>query len=589
MTPQHSRRTRQDQDETVGQEPRSFSAIEGLLTKALRHHRAGRLTDAERIYRLILAIDARHADSLHLLGMIAYQVGRHETALEMIRKAIAINKIQAAYHSNLGTILQAQGRLEEAAAAYRNALALSPLLAETHYNLANVLYAQDKLEEAAACYERALALRPDLAEAHYNLGNTLQSQDKLDEAVASYECALELDPGKYEALHNLGNALQSQGQLEEALSCYERVLAVQPSYAKAHCSIGSLHHALGDLDEALVCYRLARAFEPDLAQAGFSESLAQLLQGDFAAGWQNFEWRWQTKEHNAPMRAYPQPLWIGKKLASGRVLIWREQGVGDEIMFAGLIPDVIRTGTHCVLDCDARLKPLFARSFPSVEVISGKGSGDSRADNEKLDIAAHLPIGSLPGLFRATSAAFAATSSPYLIADPLAHVRFRARYADAGRKRLVGLAWYTNNRKTGRVRSIDLSLFGPLFARSDIRLVSLQYGDHGALEKQAAAARAPLMIDRSVDQFQDIDLYAAQIAAMDMVITIDNSTAHLAGALGVPTCLLLPFVPDWRWLQTRDDSPWYPTMALFRQPRRDDWQSVVQKVATRCSQFRFRI
>lgn len=581
MTQQSSLRTRQDNDENdkaARQEPWQSSAIEGLLAQALRYHQAGHLADAERIYRLILAIDARHADSLHLLGMIAYQAGRHETAVEMIGKAIAINKTQAAYHSNLGTVLQAQGRLEEAAAAYRNALTLSPQLAEAHYNLGNVLHSLDKLAEAAACYERALALRPDLDEAHYNLGNTLQSQDKLDEAVASYERALELDPGKYEALHNLGNALQAQGKLNEALSCYERVLAIRPAYAKAHYSIGCLHHALGDIDEALVCYRRARALEPDLAQAAFSESLAQLLQGDFAAGWANFEWRWQTQEHTPPMRAYPQHLWNGEKPASGRVLIWGEQGVGDEIMFAGLIPDVIRTDTCCVLDCDSRLKPLFARSFPGIEVISNKGSGKGPAESQELDIAAHLPIGSLPRLFRATSAAFAATSSPYLIADPQARERFRARYADSGR-RLVGLAWYTNNRKTGPVRSIDLSWFSPLFVRSDIRLVSLQYGDHDALEKQAAAAGAPLMIDRSVDQFENIDLFAAQIAAMDMMITIDNSTAHLAGALGVPTCLLLPFVPEWRWLQMRHDSPWYPTMALFRQPRRDDWQSVVQKIA----------
>jgi tetratricopeptide (TPR) repeat protein len=579
MGRRHFLTTMRGEDETVRQEPRQSLGVEGLLAQALGHHRAGRLIDAEPIYRQILALDPRHADSLHLLGMIAYQAGRHQIAVEMMGKAIAVNKTQAAYHSNLGTVFQAQGMLEEAAASYRSALALSPQLAEAHYNLGNVLHAQDKLEEAAECYQCALALRPDLAEAHYNLGNTLQSQDKLEEAVASYERALELDPGKYEALHNLGNALQSLGKLEESLSCYERVLAVQPAYAKAHYSIGCLRHILGDLDEALACYRLAQALEPNFAQAAFSESLAQLLQGDFAAGWPNFEWRWQTKEHTPRMRAFPQPLWKGEKLARGRVLIWGEQGVGDEIMFAGLIPDVIRTGTPCVLDCDPRLKPLFARSFPSLEVISSKGSANNLEDNQEFAIAAHLPIGSLPGLLRATSAAFAATSSPYLKADPPARERFRARYAHADGRRLVGLAWYTNNRKTGRVRSIDLSLFGPLFARRDIRLVSLQYGDHEALEKQVAAAGAPILIDRSVDQLRDIDLFAAQIAAMDMVITIDNSTAHLAGALGVPTCLLLPFVPDWRWLLSRDDSLWYPTVTLFRQPRQGDWHSVVGKVA----------
>ncbi len=446
--------------------------IQDMLGNALGHHRAGRLTEAERIYQQILAIDARQPDSLQLLGMIAYQAGRHEAAAEMIRKAIAINEKSASYHSNLGTVLQAQGRLDEAAPCYERALALKPELAEVHTNLGNIRQAQGNLDEAVTCHQRALALQPELAEAHYNLG------------------------------------------------------------------------------------------------------LAQLLKGDFTSGWHNFEWRWQSKDHVTPMRAYPQPLWRGEKLASGRLLIWGEQGVGDEIMYAGLIPDVIRTGNGCLLDCDARLKSLFARSFPSIEVVSGHAPGNDPEHDS--DIAAHLPSGSLPSLFRTTNAAFAATQSPYLMADPVERERFRARYADG--RRLVGLAWYTKNPRAGRYRSIDLSLFAPLFARRDIRWVSLQYGDHDALENEAVAASAPIFIDRSVDQFTNIDVFAAQIAAMDMVVTIDNSTAHLAGALGVPAWVLLPFVSDWRWLQAREVSPWYPTLRLFRQPRRGDWQSVVERV-----------
>lgn len=272
------------------------------------------------------------------------------------------------------------------------------------------------------------------------------------------------------------------------------------------------------------------------------------------------------------MRVYPQPLWSGEKLASGRLLIWGEQGVGDEVMFAGLIPDVIRAGNRCVMDCDARLKPLFARSFPSVEVFSVQ----ELRNNSPQDIAAHLPSGSLPGIFRTTETAFADTASPYLFADPAARDRFRVRYSDG--KKQIGLAWYTSNPKTGRNRSIDLSLFTPLFARPGIRWVSLQYGDHSALESQAAAAGAPLLIDRSVNQLADMDVFAAQIAAMDLVVTIDNSTAHLAGALGVPTRVLLPAVPDWRWLEAREDTPWYPSLRLFRQPKPGDWQSVAQTV-----------
>jgi tetratricopeptide (TPR) repeat protein len=571
-----------------------------MLASALRHHQAGRLTEAERTYRQILEIDSRHADSLHLLGMIAYQAGRHEAAIALIREAIAINPTQGAYHSNLGTIYHAQGNLREAALCYEHALTLQPDLAKTHYNLGTVLQAQEKLEGAAGCYERALALQPNLCEAHYNLGNILQAQGKLEAAVTRYEHALAIEPDKYEALHNLGNALQAQDKLQEAIACYEQTLAAKPDYEKAHFSLGSVLHSLGKLDEASARYRTALALQPDFAEAAFSESLAQLLQGEFAAGWRNYEKRWQTKEHTPTMRTYLQPLWSGEKLATGRVLIWGEQGVGDEIMFAGLIPDAIRAGNRCILDCDARLKPLFSRSFSgaNVEVVSSHGSGSDPGCDPELQfaepqiaehqVAAHLPCGSLPGLFRATHVAFAATTSPYLIADAAERERFRTRYADG--RRLVGLAWYTNNRKTGRTRSIDLSLLAPLFAplfsppfapplaQRDIRWISLQYGDHATLDDEAAAAGAPMLIDRSVNQFDDIDRFAAQIAAMDLVVTIDNSTAHLAGALGIPTWVLLPFAPDWRWLQGREDSPWYPSLRLFRQPRRGDWEAVVQSV-----------
>jgi Tfp pilus assembly protein PilF len=542
-------------------------AIQVMLGNALRHHQAGQWSEAERIYRQILTVDAHHADSLHLLGMIAYQAGRHELAVERIRKAIAIDEKQAAYHSNLGIVLQAQGRLEEAAACYERALALKPDLVEVHINFGNIREAQGKLDEAVACQERALALKPDCAEAHSNLGNIRQAQDQRDQAVACYERALALKPDYAEAHGNLGNALQVQGKLDQAVACYERALALKPDYAKAHHNLGCVLYSLGKLDEALARQRRAQALQPGYSQARFSESLAQLSKGDFGAGWRNYESRWQTPEHNTPMRTYPQPLWTGEKLASGRLLIWGEQGVGDEIMFAGLIPDVIRTGNRCTLDCDARLKPLFVRSFPGVGVVSG---------NPDPNIAAHLPSGSLPGLFRAADTGFAATTSPYLIADPVERERFRARYADG--RRLAGLAWHTNNRKTGRDRSIDLPLLAPLLARPDIRWVSLQYGDHDALERQAAAAKAPILIDRSVHQLSDIDMFAAQIAAMDLVITIDNSTAHLAAALGVPVWLLLPYAPDWRWLQAREDSPWYPSMRLFRQPKPGDWESVLQSV-----------
>lgn len=543
-----------------------------MLAAGLEHHRAGRLREAERIYREILTADPRHADSLHLLGMIAYEAGELETAADLIRKAISINKRGTSYFANLGNVLYAQGKLDEAKALYKHALLLKPDLAEVHVNLGNVLQAQGDLDESVKCYERALALKPDNAATHNNMGNARQTLGLIEEAIACYERALCLNPEYAEAYYNLGNACREMDKLDESVASYRKALIIKPGYAEAHYNLGNVLRAQGKVDEALMQYERALGIRPDYAQAAFGHALLQLLQGSFTAGWQNFEWRWRSTDHDTPRRAYSQPLWKGEKLKSGRLLLWGEQGVGDEIQFAGLIPEAVRIGNYIVLDCDARLRPLFARSFPEVEVVSG-GPGFQPGP----EIVSQLPTGSLPGLFRKTASAFAATTSPYLLADPQERDRLRAGYADG--KRLVGLAWHTKNVKTGRFRSVDLPIFAPLFKLSGIRWVSLQYGDHDALAKLAVAAGAPILIDRTVDQLADIDRLAAQVAAMDLVITIDNSTAHLAGALGIPVWVLLPFAPDWRWLMDCDDSPWYPAMRLFRQPEPGDWASVIESVA----------
>jgi tetratricopeptide (TPR) repeat protein len=722
------------QQRTTRQPP--ISILDGMLEKALKHHRQDALPEAERLYRRILTIDPRHAASLHLLGTLAHQIGRRDVAAQLIRAAIAIDPRQAAFHCNLGAVLQAQGALDEAAGAYREALdrnsnlaeahmnlgtifnlqgkpeqaasrfraaiTLHPDLAEAHMNLGNILQsqgklaealsshdraltlkpgfaeacfnrantlqalgrldeaikgyhqalslkpgmpqahgnlgntfqAQQRLDEAAASYERALALMPDYAEAHYNLGNVRRAQDLLAEAVACYQRALELKPNLPEAHYNLGNTLQAQGHLEAASESFARAIALRPTYAEAHYNLGCVRQQQGRLNEALASMQQSLALKPDYAQARFGLALAQIQSGDLAAGWRNYESRWQSADHDTPMRPYPQPLWTGETLSNGRLLLWGEQGIGDEIMFAGLIPDALSTGNRITLECDPRLQPLFVRSFPQIEVLASaprsapakvnrenppfQGAGldpasrtlqrENRDGNSEqrtssrapsfpqplaervgnlasspaiqpaleAGIAAHLPTGSLSGLFRTTEQAFAASTSPYLKPDSALRAHFRACYSDG--RSLIGLAWQTKNTKTGRKRSIDLAQFAPLFALPGIRWVSLQYGDFDALERQAEDAGAPLLIDRTVDQFAGIDRFAAQVGAMDQVVTIDNSTAHLAGALGLPTLLLLPFAADWRWLQKRDRSPWYPTMQLFRQAAAHDWSATILSV-----------
>jgi tetratricopeptide (TPR) repeat protein len=430
---------------------------------------------------------------------------------------------------------------------------------------------QGRLAEAQQIYRRILVLDPNHADALHLLGVVAYQSGRHDEARALIGRAIALHPGAASYHSNLGNVLQVQDRLEEAAASYRRALALNANLPEVHLNLGNVVQELGGVDESLVCYERALALKPDLPEARISRSLTLLLRGDFATGWVDSEWRWRAKDFDTAPRPYPQPLWKGERLDLGRLLIWGEQGIGDEIMFAGLIQDVMRTGNELVLLCDARLSALFARSFPNILVISTYDP-EKHAD---LEVAAHLPSGSLPAIFRTSLAHFGATCSPYLMADPNERDRFREKY---GERRKIGLAWHTRNQKSGRKRSMELETFAPLFAATDAQWISLQYGDHDELARQAQAACAPVLIDGSVDQLTDIDRFAAQVAAMDLVITIDNSTAHLAAALGVPTWLLLPFAPNWRWMLERGDSPWYPTMRLYRQPELGDWAAVIREV-----------
>jgi len=519
-----------------------------MLDMALAHHGEGRLREAEELYRRILAEDPGNADGLHLLGMVAFQSGDCETAADLIRRAIEIKPNAASYHANLGNVLRQQG------------------------------YAR----EAASSYLRALRIRPGLAEVHVNLGHVFLAAKEFGSAVTWYEQALKLNAAIPEAHKGLGDACVMQERFEPAIAAYERAISLKPEYLDAMTELAGVLRGTGDLEGALLQLLRVRQIEPDHPTAAFREALVRLLRGEFAAGWRCYEERWRSPEHATPMRENPQPFWQGERLPEGRVLLWPEQGVGDEIMFAGLVPDAARTGNRCLLECDERLETLFRRSFasfPGVEVTSDR----SAALDPAREIAAQLPIGGLPRLFRGDRAAFAPGSFAYLKADAERVAELRDRYGEGDLR--VGVAWRSNNVKTGRARSVELETLGPLFARPGTRWISLQYGALDELRDEVARAGVPVLVDPGVDQLAEIDEFAAQIAAVDLVITIDNTTAHLAGALGVPVWVLLPFAPDWRWLQAGDGSVWYRSMRLFRQVKRGDWGSVVQKVAEALAEF----
>jgi tetratricopeptide (TPR) repeat protein len=541
-----------------------MATISEALAIAIQHHQAGRLQAAEQIYGQILARQPNHADAWHLLGFIAYQMGKHEIAVEYIGYAIRLAGNQASFHHNLGDAYRALGKTADAVSCYRRALQLQPDLVESHNNLGVAFEEQGRLEEAVTCYRRALELKPDDAEIHNNLGNALKDQGKLDEAVACCRRALELQPD-YAAAHNtLGNALKDQGKLDEAVACCRRALELKPDYAEAHNSLGVAFIDQGKLDEALACCRRALELKPDFAAAHKNLSLLSLLTGDFPRGWAEYEWRRRAKP--SQRRDFSQPLWDGQPLEGRTILLHAEQGFGDTIQFIRYAPLVEQAGAAVLVECQRPLVRLLAGCRGVDELI---GRGD---DLPPFDV--HAPLLSLPGIFHTALRDIPATI-PYLFADPGLVKHWRQELGGiAGFK--IGIAWQGNPKfPRDRDRSIPVGFFKPLASLPGTRFFSLQKGA-GAEQLQDVAGRFPITeVGSRLEDFTDT---AAVMMNLDLVVTSDTAIAHLAGALGVRVWVALCFVPDWRWLLHRSDSPWYPTMRLFRQDRRGDWQGVFRRI-----------
>ena len=615
-----------------------MATIPEALAIAIQHHQAGRFQAAEQIYRQILKVQPNHAEAWHLLGFIAYQVGNPAVAVEYIEHAITLNESRADFHHNLGDAYRGLGKMANAVSCYRRALQLKPNLMESHNNLGLALQALARLDEAAACFQRAielrpgdavvhnnlgnvyldhrrpaqaadcfrraLAIQPDYAEAHTNLGNALKNQGQIEQAIASYQRALqlkpvlaeahnslgialqeqrksdeaalccrravELKPDFVEAWNNLGNILRNLGQFDEAVDCYQRALKLKPDYAGAYSNLGVALAYQGKYDEALACYAQTLARDPDDPDAHFNRSLVRLLAADFDRGWPEYHWRWRTKGFRLP--TFPQPWWDGRPLEGKTILLHAEQGFGDTIQFIRYAPLVKQAGGRVLVECQKPLVRLLT-GFCGVDQLLGRGDALPPFDF-------HIPLLSLPGVFR-TRLETVPAKVPYLFADPQSVQQWRAELGPkAGRK--IGIAWRGSaTHANDRSRSLPLSCFQSLVNLPDVRLFSLQKGP-GVEELQELAGRLP--IEELGSRLHDFMDTAAVLANLDLVITCDTALAHLAGALGIPVWVALPLVPDWRWMLDRDDSPWYPTLRLFRQKKLGDWPGVFDQITTALSE-----
>lgn len=529
---------------------------------------SGQAEAAIAAFRAALAHRPDYGAAWQNLGSALLGQGQAEAALPAFQAAMRLRPEDAQAPYNLGLALERLGRWPEAEAAFRAALARGATQPEVLLHLGQALQEQDDWPGAEAAFRQLLARHPEHAQAWLGLGVARQALQDPEAAAAAFAEAARLDPGYREAHYNLAGAHRELGRLEQAEAALRRALALEPEDANALNNLGNLLNDLGWPEQALALCQRARELAPEDPVPRVNHARQLLTLGHFAAGWEAFGCRWRPGEQRYD---FGLPEWDGQQLPEGRILVWREQGVGDEVMYAGLLPELLAQGHRLTLLCDPRLEAAFARSFPGVEFHRSGDAGHA--------LRAQIAIGDLPRLLRRTEADFAAATHPYLHPDPALRDRLRARYArEAGDGRpLIGLAWHSINQKTTARRSIPLPQLAPLLQMPGLRWVSLQYGKPAELAAEAAGL--PLLVDPAIDSLNDLETLLAQIAAMDLVVSIDNSTVHFAAAMGVPCCAMLPFCADWRWMVGREDSPWYPGLRLLRQPQRGRWEPVLEMVA----------
>jgi len=570
-----------------------MATVAEMLGVAWKHLQAGSWSQAEQLYRQVLQAEPAHADAWFFLGAACQSQRKLQEAKMHYRRVIELRPEQASAYYNLALALEQEGKLEEAVGSYREALRLEPENLSALNNLGNILTTQRKLAEAIACYRQVLRLKPDFAEVHANLGNALADQDRLAEAVDSYRQALRLRPDYAEAHYNLGVLFAKRGSLDEAIACYRQALGLKPDYAEAQVNLGNALRLTGQLDEALASFERALRVKPDFASGRWNRSVVLLARGEFEQGWPEYEWRWA--QHSFALRHFAQPLWDGSDLGGRTILLYAEQGLGDTLHFIRYVPLAKQRGGSVIVECQAPLLRLLA-GFPGIDCLLAQGSPLPAFD-------VRAPLLSLPGIFH-TSFGSIPAPVPYLRADAdlVKHWRRELKKGlgarDEGRESgmafsslaprpsplapfLVGIAWQGNPTNPGdRHRSIPLVHFARLAQVPGVQLISLQKGP-GSDQLHGLAGRFPVLdLDNRLDEasgaFMDT---TAVMMNLDLVISSDTVVPHLAGALGVPVWVAVSLAPDWRWLLDREDSPWYPTMRLFRQNRYGDWEGVFGRIA----------
>jgi tetratricopeptide (TPR) repeat protein len=550
---------------------RNFAAVPSkpfniaqTLQEAVSLHQQGRLRDAEKLYTRALKAAPDNFDALHLLGLIKAQSGQMGEAYRLISAALKINPNAPDALINIANVLHALKRDTEALECLDKALAARPGDLEALLYRANALSALNRPQEALACFDAALARDPGRGDARLNRGSVLATMGRHAQALGDFDAVLAQTPNHIEALYNRGTALLELGRPIEALAAFDRALSLAPTHMRAWNNRGRVLQTLNWHDDAVASFEKAIALDKDYSDAHSNLALSLLTLGGLRRGFAEYEWRWKRAGMSDARRGYRGRLWLGEfPLGQRTILLSAEQGLGDTIQFVRYAPLLARAGAKVALEVQPELTTLL---------VGVEGVSSCHARGETLptyDV--YCPLGSLPLALKTESSTIPA-DVPYLRADDARIAKWRPAIAALPGKR-VALAWAGHARHPNdRNRSIDLKLLQPLFGIEGVSFVSIQ---RDLRDDDAALLARHANITHIGAGLADMADTAAVAALADLIIAVDTSVVHLAGAMGRDAWVLLPYSPDWRWTLTGTHSPWYPRTRLFRQPAPGDWPSVI--------------
>ncbi len=608
-----------DSQSSSGERTPHIALPHDALSLAMATHQQGDLATAMQTYEQILGREPDHADALHLSGIVLHQQGEHRAAIKRIERALQLKPTSVLYRKNLASATRAAGDLPRARHLCEEVLAMEPNDAVVQQMLGRILEQQQEFRQALErfrnalegelsaddrfdvmihagdCYSRlgerkqairvlqeAHAERPNLLIPNHNLGREYHFAGDLEQAEKFYLRTLEIDRNCASAWNNLGVIYQTRAEYQKSRNCLEEAMRIMPQLADVSNNLANIYEAFGLEDRLQPLYEQAIRLRPEYAEAHHSLSQVHLRNEEFVTGWELYAWRRRKQEHDH--RPYQHPVWDGTPVNDGRLLVFSEQGIGDVVMFSTCLPDLLSKTGNVTLEVDPRMEGLLARAFPGIETIS-RPNVDLATPLTVPGVVSQISLADLPSRYRLSREDFPKQKS-ILVADETLRSKWRSRLAELGDGLKVGISWFGGkNADLQTRRAIPLRQWGQLLRMEGVHFVNLQYGDHQSeIEEVCSREGATLHNWSDCDPLTDLENFAAEIAELDLVISIDNATVHFAGGLGTPTWSLLTKLADWRWFHDNESTPWYESVRIFRQDTQGEWEPVMRRVAEELAQ-----